>query len=62
MGIDEIRLAPTRRDLEAFGGWNMMRRQGNERVTRIAHESAAEQLDRPSVRAALDRAREAQPA
>jgi len=61
-GADVVLLQPTERDLRAFGGLNMMRRQGNERVTRIAHESAAEQLDRPSVRAALDRAREAQPA
>jgi len=58
MGIDEIRLAPTRRDLEAFGGWNMMRRQGNERVTRIAYESAAAQLARPRARDLLEAARE----
>jgi NTE family protein len=57
-GAEVVLLQPTRRDLRAFGGWNMMRRQGNEKVTRIAYESAAEQLQRPAVRAVLDERRE----
>ena len=54
-GAEVLLLQPTPRDLHAFGGWNMMRRQGNERVTRIAYESAAEQLDEPRARDLLDR-------
>jgi NTE family protein len=54
-GAEVLLLRPSERDLHAFGGLNMMRRQGNERVTRIAYESAAEQLDRPEARAVLDR-------
>jgi NTE family protein len=62
MGAEVLLLRPTADDLRAFGGMNMMRRQGNERVTRIAHDSAARQLERPESRAVLDRARETQPA
>jgi NTE family protein len=61
-GIDVLLLQPTVRDLHAFGGWNMMRRQGNERVTRIAFESACEQLDQPRARDLLAKARDQQPA
>lgn len=53
--IDVLLIQPTSRDLHAFGGLNMMRRQGNEHVTRIAYESAAEQLERPASRAVLER-------
>ena len=54
-GSEVLLLQPTEDDLHAFGGWNMMRRQGNERVTRIAYESAARQLERPESRSVLDR-------
>lgn len=58
LGARVVLLRPTRRDLRAFGGWNMMRRQGNEEVTRVAYESAAEHLARPEVRALLAAGRE----
>lgn len=60
-GADVLLLQPTADDLQAFGGWNMMRRQGNEKVTRIAYDSAARQLERPEARAVLERAHEARP-
>jgi NTE family protein len=61
-GTEVLLLQPSERDLHAFGGWNMMRRQGNERVTRIAYESAAEQLDTPRARDLLDAHRARVPA
>jgi NTE family protein len=61
-GTEVLLLQPSQRDLHAFGGWNMMRRQGNERVTRIAYESAAEQLDTPRARDLLDARRGRVPA
>ncbi len=43
-GARVLLLRPTREDLAAMGG-NMMRREGNDVVSRIAHESAARQLE-----------------
>jgi NTE family protein len=54
-GAAVLLLRPTEADLEAFGGMNMMRRQGNDRVTRVAYESAARQLSTPYARGVLDR-------
>ncbi|HEX4901320.1 MAG TPA: patatin-like phospholipase family protein [Acidimicrobiales bacterium] len=61
-GARVLSLQPTERDLHAFGGMNMMRRQGNEQVTRIAYESAAERLARSDARDLLDEVRHHQPA
>lgn len=58
-GAAVLLLRPTESDLEAFGGLNMMRRQGNERVTRVAYESAARQLSTPHARSVLDRLQDA---
>ncbi len=54
-GAAVLLLRPTEEDLEAFGGLNMMRRHGNERVTRVAYESASRQLSTPYARSVLDR-------
>jgi NTE family protein len=43
-GARILLLRPSRDDFEAMGG-NMMRHGGNERVTRVAYDSAARQLD-----------------
>jgi len=61
-GTRVLALQPSERDLHAFGGMNMMRRQGNEQVTRIAYESAAELLSQPAVRDLFDEGRHRQPA
>lgn len=45
MGSKVLLIRPSEADLEAFGGLNMMRREGNERVTHVAYESAARQLN-----------------
>lgn len=58
-GASVLLLRPTEADLEAFGGLNMMRRQGNERVARTAYESASRQLDTPDARSVLDRLQDA---
>ena len=54
-GAAVLLLRPTEADLDAFGGLNMMRRHGNERVTRVAYESASRQLSTPYARSVLDR-------
>ena len=56
-GARVLLLRPSEHDLVAMGG-NMMRRRGNERVTRIAYESAARQLDTPRSRDLLAQLRE----
>ena len=61
-GARVLVLQPTERDLHAFGGLNMMRRQGNEQVTRAAYESAAERLSEPAVRDLLAEGRDRQSA
>lgn len=55
-GAQVLLLRPGTDDVAAMGG-NMMRRAGNERVTRIAYESAARQLDEDRNRELLDRFR-----
>lgn len=57
-GADVLLVRPTAADLAAFGGPNMMRRTGNEVVTRVAFESAAEQLQTPYATEVLARLRE----
>ncbi len=57
-GAAVLLLRPTADDLDAFGGLNMMRRQGNEQVARVAYESAARQLSTPYARSVLDRLRD----
>jgi predicted acylesterase/phospholipase RssA len=57
-GTSVLLLRPTAEDLDAFGGLNMMRRQGNEQVARVAYDSAARQLSTPRARAVLERAQE----
>ncbi len=52
-------LRPSEADLTAMGGLDMMRREGNDRVTRVAYESAARQLAEPRARDVLAEAREA---
>lgn len=54
LGAKVLLLRPSDADLEAFGGLNMMRREGNDRVTRVAYESAARQLRSPRARELLD--------
>jgi NTE family protein len=54
-GTSVLLLRPTADDLDAFGGLNMMRRQGNERVARVAYDSAARQLASPYARGVLER-------
>lgn len=58
-GADVLLLRPTEEDLVAFGGLNMMRRQGNERVARVAYESASRQLSTPHARSVLGRLQDA---
>lgn len=58
-GTSVLLIRPTADDLDAFGGLNMMRRQGNEQVARVAYDSAARQLSTPHARAVLDRLRDA---
>lgn len=55
-GARVLLLRPTREDLAAMGG-NMMRREGNDRVCRVAYDSAARQLDTDRARDILDEAR-----
>lgn len=57
-GTSVLLLRPTADDLDAFGGLNMMRRQGNEQVARVAYDSAARQLSTPRARAVLERTQE----
>lgn len=57
-GTSVLLLRPTADDLDVFGGLDMMRRQGNEQVARVAYDSAARQLSTPRARAVLERARE----
>jgi NTE family protein len=61
-GARVLALQPTEHDLHAFGGLNMMRRQGNDHVSRVAYESAAEVLSQPAVRDLLAEGREHQSA
>ncbi len=56
-GARVLLLRPTRDDLAAMGG-NMMRRDGNDVVCRIAYESAARQLESDRGRDVLAQARE----
>lgn len=58
-GTAVLLLRPTAEDLDAFGGLNMMRREGNERVARVAYDSAARQLSTPYARAVLHRLQDA---
>src|SRR5690606_29648063 len=58
-GAAVLLLRPTEEDLVAFGGLNMMRRHGNERVARVAYESASRQLATPHARSVLDRLQDA---
>ena len=60
-GARVLLLRPTRDDLDAMGG-NMMRRDGNDVVCRIAFESAARQLDTDRAREILAQARSLAPA
>lgn len=60
-GARVLLLRPTRDDLDAMGG-NMMRRDGNDVVCRIALESAARQLDTDRAREILAQARSLTPA
>lgn len=60
-GARVLLLRPTRDDLEAMGG-NMMRREGNDTVSRVAYESAARQLDTDRSRDILAGAQAALPA
>ena len=60
-GSRVLLLRPTRDDLQAMGG-NMMRSDGNERVSRVAFDSAAAQLDTPRAREVLAQARSVAPA
>ena len=60
-GARVLLLRPTRDDLDAMGG-NMMRRDGNDIVCRIAYESAARQLDTDRAREILAHARSMAPA
>lgn len=46
-GARVLLIRPTAADLHAFGGMNMMRREGNDVVTRVAYEAAAHQLSTP---------------
>lgn len=56
-GTRVLLLRPSRSDFEAMGG-NMMRRAGNDVVTRVAYESAARQLETPRSRDILAQLRE----
>ncbi len=56
-GARTLLIRPSRHDLTAMGA-NLMRRAGNERVTRIAYESAARQLDTARSRDLLAQLRE----
>lgn len=58
-GASVLLLRPTPDDLDAFGGLNMMRREGNDRVARVAYDSAARQLSTPYARDVLDQLRDA---
>ncbi len=49
MGAKVVLIRPSQADLHAFGGLNMMRREGNDRVTHVAFESATRQLSDPRV-------------
>ena len=51
-------LRPTRDDLHAMGGLDMLRREGNDHVTRVAFESASRQLSTPYAVDVLGRLRE----
>lgn len=53
-GARVLLLRPSADDLRAFGGLNMMRRHGNDHVTRVAYESAARQLSTPYAGEVLD--------
>ncbi len=59
-GARVLLIRPTGDDLEAMGG-NMMRREGNDVVCRIAYESAAKQLDTERAREILAQARSLAP-
>ncbi len=56
-GASVLLLRPSEADLAAFGGLNMMRREGNDHVTHVAYDSAARQLSTPYAAEVLDRAR-----
>ncbi len=56
-GARTLLIRPSRHDLAAMGP-NLMRRRGNEHVTRIAYESAARQLDSARSRDVLAQLRE----
>lgn len=60
-GARVLLIRPTGDDLAAMGG-NMMRREGNDLVSRIAYESAARQLETDRAREILARARDLAPA
>ena len=57
-GTSVLLLRPSAEDLDAFGGLNMMRREGNERVAQVAYDSGARQLSTPYARAVLDQLRD----
>lgn len=58
-GTRVLLIRPSEADLEAFGGLNMMRRDGNDRVTHVAYESAARQLSSARSRDVLAQLHEA---
>ena len=55
-GARVLLIRPDAEDMEAIGR-NMMRREGNHIVTRIAYESAARQLESPRAQELLEQAR-----
>ena len=57
-GASVLLLRPTRDDLHAMGGLDMLRREGNDHVTRVAFESASRQLSTPYAVDVLGRLRE----
>lgn len=56
-GSRVLLIRPTRHDLAAMGP-NLMRRGGNDQVTRVAYESAVRQLEAPRARDVLAQVRE----